>query len=65
MLRGESFKVMTKREIRGNPPHIFAIDGELLSFHKFIKFKSIPEALVVLVDFDILMESQNHFIKKQ
>ena len=65
VLRGESFKVVTKREIPGNPAHIFAIDGEPLYFHKFIKYESVPEAIEVLVDFDILMESQNHFIKKQ
>jgi hypothetical protein len=45
-----------KREIPGNPPHMLAIDGELLSFRKFLKYESVPEALDVLVDFDILME---------
>ena len=56
ILRGESFKVVPKREIPGNPPQMLAIDGELLSFRKFLKYESVPEALDVLVDFDILME---------
>ena len=47
-----------------NVPHLFAVDGEPLHFEKFIKYESIPEALDVLVDFDIMMETQNHFIKK-
>jgi hypothetical protein len=65
VLRGESFKVVPKREVAENAPHVFAIDGEPLYFKKFLKYDSVPEALDVLVDFDILMESQNHFIKKQ
>jgi hypothetical protein len=64
-LRGESFKVVPKRNIPGNPPHMLAIDGELLYFHKFLKYDSVPEAIDVLVDFDILMELQGHFVPNQ
>lgn len=54
-MRGESFKVVPKRQT--DVPHIFAIDGEPLYFNKFIKYESIPEAIEVLVDYEILMES--------
>ena len=41
---------------------MFAIDGEVFEFTKFLKYDTVPEAIEVIVDFSILMESQNHFI---
>ncbi len=41
---------------------MLAIDGELLYFQKFLKYDTVPEAIEVLVNFDILMELQGHFI---
>jgi hypothetical protein len=35
---------------------VYSIDGEVLEFSKFIKYDTVPEAIEVLVDFDILME---------
>jgi diacylglycerol kinase family enzyme len=65
VLRGESFKIVSKREVSKNSPHIFVIDGEILSFQKFVKFESVPEALEVLVDFDHMMKYQKHFLKHE
>ena len=54
-MRGQSFKVVPKRDTTGQP-HVYAIDGEVLYFSKFIKYDTVPGAIEVLVDFDILME---------